>query len=127
MLTNYFTACHIERLRQGPAGSHLDGFTAWLAGHGYLPTSIQDKVRDAVRFAAWGVSEGFDDLDEEAHGHYLSLPENAHHTGSNLLDQVLHDSLGGGLGRVEDWALLLLPRIRSVEHDGVDMRVQIQR
>ena len=24
-------------------------------------------------------------------------------------------------------ALLLLPRIRSVEHDGVDMRVQIQR
>lgn len=71
MLTDYFTARHSERLRGGAMGSHLDGFTDWLEGRGYLPTIVQRKVRDAVRFATWAVSEGIDDLDEAAHGRYL--------------------------------------------------------
>jgi site-specific recombinase XerD len=49
----------------------LDGFTDWLAGRGYLPTVIQEKVRDTVHFAAWTLSEGIDDLDEVAHRRYL--------------------------------------------------------
>jgi hypothetical protein len=58
MLTEYFSARHSERLRRGPVGSLLDGFTDWLAGRGYLPTVIQEKVRDTVHFAAWTLSEG---------------------------------------------------------------------
>ena len=40
MLDAYLTSpVTRQRLRSGPAGSHIDGFAAWLHQHGYRPAT----------------------------------------------------------------------------------------
>lgn len=48
-----------ERLRRGGAGTHLDGFTAWLASRHYTDLTIRSYVLAADRFMTWwtGVSD----------------------------------------------------------------------
>ncbi|MFB1512633.1 MAG: hypothetical protein AADX96_25500, partial [Thiocapsa sp. C3-sup] len=42
-----------ERLRRGSAGSHLDGFTDWLAAHQYTDMTIRSYIGAADRFMTW--------------------------------------------------------------------------
>lgn len=42
-----------QRLRANPIGSHLDGFTAWLAQRGYAWTTIRQHVWALAAFGRW--------------------------------------------------------------------------
>jgi site-specific recombinase XerD len=42
-----------RRLRANPIGSHLDGFTAWLAQRGYAWTTIRQHVWALAAFGRW--------------------------------------------------------------------------
>ena len=43
----------VQRLRANPIGSHLDGFTAWLAQRGYARTTIRQHVWALAAFGRW--------------------------------------------------------------------------
>jgi site-specific recombinase XerD len=71
MLTNYYTALHVECLRAGPVGSYLDDFAAWLARHSYRLHTVRLLIRGAVCFAEWAAKEGHDPTDTAAADAYL--------------------------------------------------------
>lgn len=61
MLNDYvFDPSAQERLRHGSAGTHLDGFTEWLAVHHYADLTIRSYILAADKFMAWWtrVSDG---------------------------------------------------------------------
>lgn len=43
----------VQRLRANPIGSHLDGFTAWVAQRGYAWTTIRQHVWALAAFGRW--------------------------------------------------------------------------
>jgi len=54
MLTDCYKAPYMmERLRSGPAGPYLDGFTDWLSARGYKRSVIHFYVCGADKFSAW--------------------------------------------------------------------------
>lgn len=58
----YMDPVAIERLRTGPAGTHLDNFVGWLLGLQYSKHTIRAYVAATVDFMTWvagiGLSEG---------------------------------------------------------------------
>ena len=65
MLDAYLTSpVTRQRLRSGPAGSHIDGFAAWLHQHGYRPATLDTTLRSLAGWTDWMRSAGFgaDDL-----------------------------------------------------------------
>ena len=54
MLTTYFKAAHcLKRLRSGPAGPFIDGFTEYLEKAGYARRVICIYLRDVSHFSLW--------------------------------------------------------------------------
>lgn len=74
MLTNYLHDPHVvRRLRSGPAGTHIDDFTDWLAAGGHKYNSIRALVRGLERFAIWAAQTdlALADVDRDVVGRFL--------------------------------------------------------
>ena len=59
MLDEYFECQRtLTRLRSGPAGAHLNGFSGWLKGQGFKWDTVRRFIGGSNRFGTWAESRG---------------------------------------------------------------------
>ena len=74
MLTDYLKdPSVVERLRTGPAGTHIDDFTDWLAAGGHKYNTARGLIRGLDRFATWATQNdlALADVDENVVRRFL--------------------------------------------------------
>jgi site-specific recombinase XerD len=63
----------LDRLHEGPLGSHIDGFAAWLSEQGYMKLTITYGLRLVGALSCWMQQRGISasDLDEKTTADFL--------------------------------------------------------